>query len=76
LRRSWTLTALALSGVFGNVDIDGRNSYAAMHAVGSESGLSPRLKIAPIPVPAPLAMLAVAIGVIILAGRRWNLRVA
>lgn len=34
---------LALSGLFGNTDIDGRNSYGIFHTVGSIAGLAPSI---------------------------------
>jgi hypothetical protein len=52
---------LAISGVFGNVDLDGRNSYATFHTVGSTAGLRPVIDVAPIPLPAPAALLAAAL---------------
>ena len=36
---------LALSGVFGNTDTDGRNSYAAFYPAGATDGLEPTLLI-------------------------------
>jgi len=54
---AWDLTALvegepdneglnvALSGVFGNSDTDGRNAYAAFYPVDADDGLAPRLMI-------------------------------
>ncbi|MEM6745763.1 MAG: hypothetical protein AAF676_18810, partial [Pseudomonadota bacterium] len=39
------LTALALSGVFGNVNQDDFNSYAAMHTVGSQTGVAPFISV-------------------------------
>ena len=46
----WAINAtnndgLAISGIFGNVDIDGRNSYGIFHTVGSTTGLVPTLTI-------------------------------
>ncbi|MEL4896960.1 hypothetical protein [Crocosphaera sp. Alani8] len=37
--------SVVLSGVFGNVDIDERNSYAAFYPVGATEGLAPTLII-------------------------------
>ena len=36
---------LALSGVFGNVNTDGRNSYGIFHTVGSTTGFAPHLVV-------------------------------
>lgn len=36
---------VALSGVFGNTDTDGRNGYAAFHPAGATDGLEPTLVI-------------------------------
>ncbi len=36
---------VALSGVFGNENIDDRNSYAAFYPVGASDGLAPKLTI-------------------------------
>ncbi|MEM9002168.1 MAG: DNRLRE domain-containing protein [Cyanobacteria bacterium P01_F01_bin.86] len=48
---------LALSGVFGNVNIDDRNSYASFYAAGTTEGLAPTLKIQTVPEPASVAAL-------------------
>ena len=55
------LTALSLSGVFGNVNIDDRNSYATLHTVGSSTGLVPHLEIAPVPLPASFWLMLAAL---------------
>ena len=52
---------IALSGVFGNIDIDGRNSYGIFHTVGSTAGLAPALVVVPEPATLALMMLALAI---------------
>jgi len=73
-RYDWDITSLvdawiddarppvvALSGVFGNVDLDGRNSYATFYADGAAPDLAPAIVIAPIPLPAGLWLLAAAL---------------
>lgn len=52
-------TDIALSGVFGNVDTDGRNSYASFYPAGATEGLAPQLMVETVPEPASLAALAV-----------------
>ncbi|NEP18425.1 MAG: PEP-CTERM sorting domain-containing protein [Leptolyngbya sp. SIO4C1] len=58
----WLVTAtsdtdIALSGVFGNVDIDGRNSYASFYPAGATAGLPPTLVIETVPEPTSIAAL-------------------
>lgn len=61
---------LAISGVFGNVDLDGRNSYATFHTVGTTSGFAPTLDVAPIPLPLPIALLSSALALMMALKRR------
>jgi hypothetical protein len=49
-----TNNGLALSGLFGNVNLDGRNSYGIFHTVGSTAGLPPTLTISVVPEPGNL----------------------
>lgn len=65
---STSQTFLALSGLFGNTDIDGRNSYGIFHAPGSNTGLGPQISIEVIPLPLPAVLLIT--GIIGLAGMR------
>ncbi|MEL7038324.1 MAG: PEP-CTERM sorting domain-containing protein [Cyanobacteria bacterium J06592_8] len=51
-------TNLALSGVFGNVDLDGRNSYASFYTVGATEGLVPTVTIQ---VPEPSSLVALSL---------------
>lgn len=65
----------ALSGLFGNSDIDGRNSYGIFHTVGSTTGLAPSFAIVSVPEPSTfvilaLGLLAVLLGHHIRAGAR------
>ncbi|MEL6232612.1 MAG: PEP-CTERM sorting domain-containing protein [Cyanobacteria bacterium J06636_28] len=48
---------LSLSGVFGNVNIDDRNSYGSFYPVGATDGLAPQLVIETVPEPTSLAAL-------------------
>jgi hypothetical protein len=60
---------IALSGIFGNVNIDDRNSYGIFHTVGSTTGLVPTLQVEA--VPEPTTMLGAALfGVGILLKKR------
>ncbi|MEL6136013.1 MAG: DNRLRE domain-containing protein [Cyanobacteria bacterium J06626_23] len=63
-------TGLALSGVFGNVDIDGRNSYASFYPAGAATDLAPTIVIETVPEPANLAALALAGGGVLLVRRQ------
>ncbi|MEM1129637.1 MAG: hypothetical protein AAGH83_03845 [Pseudomonadota bacterium] len=62
-------TALSLSGVFGNVNIDDRNSYGAFHTVSSTTGLMPTVRVAPVPLPATLLVLLSALPLLSRRGR-------
>ncbi|MDJ0518091.1 MAG: DNRLRE domain-containing protein [Trichodesmium sp. MO_231.B1] len=46
-----TNNGIALSGLFGNVDINGRNSYGIFYTVGATEGLAPTLALTPVPEP-------------------------
>lgn len=57
-------TDIALSGVFGNVNTDDRNSYASFYPAGATVGLAPTLVVKTVPEPASLiALLLVGGGV-------------
>ena len=53
-------TDLALSGVFDNVNIDDRNSYASFFPAGATEGLAPTLVVQTVPEPASLAAVLLA----------------
>lgn len=59
---------IALSGLFGNTDIDGRNSYGIFHTVGSTGGLAPTFLV--VSEPATLALMILALAILVLASRR------
>ena len=59
----------AVSGLFGNTDIDGRNSYGIFHTVGSATGLAPSVIVA-VPEPSTFGMLFAGMTVLFLIGRR------
>ena len=61
-------TFFALSGLFGNTNTDGRNSYGVFHTVGSDGGLVPQITIQTIPLPLPAILLLT--GLLGLAGAR------
>ena len=63
-------TDLALSGVFGNVDIDGRNSYASFYPAGTTEGLAPTLVVKTVPEPASLAALVLVGSSLLIAQKR------
>lgn len=64
-------TDLALSGVFGNVNIDDRNSYASFFPAGATEGLAPTLFVQTVPEPASLtAALLLGSGLILAQKRR------
>ncbi|MEO1091825.1 MAG: hypothetical protein AAFX81_14430 [Pseudomonadota bacterium] len=62
-------TALAISGIYGNVGGDGRNAYGIFHTVGSTAGVGPELHVTPIPGALPL-LLTGTIGLAWLRQRR------
>ncbi|MEM9164007.1 MAG: DNRLRE domain-containing protein [Cyanobacteria bacterium P01_F01_bin.4] len=68
-------TDIALSGVFGNVDIDGRNSYASFYPAGATGGLAPTLVVETVPEPASLAAL-VLLGSGLMFTRKQRFRVS
>ncbi len=43
------ITALAISGIYGNEGYDPFNAYAAFHTVGSSLGMAPNLHVTPLP---------------------------
>lgn len=63
-------TDLALSGVFGNVDIDGRNSYASFFPAGATAGLAPTITVKTVPEPNSLAALLLLGGGLAIAKKR------
>ncbi|MEM6577534.1 MAG: DNRLRE domain-containing protein [Pseudomonadota bacterium] len=50
-------TFFALSGLFGNTDTDGFNSYGTFYAEGATDGLAPQLRITLVPLPMPALLL-------------------
>lgn len=79
---SWDITSLvddwitspssnngfALSGLFGNADIDGRNSYGIFHTVGSTSGLAPNINV--VPEPLIFGLFGMGLVIIYISGQR------
>ena len=63
-------TDIALSGVFGNVDIDGRNSYASFYPAGATEGLAPTLVIKTVPEPTGLVALLILGGGLLFTQKR------
>jgi len=63
-------TDLAISGVFGNVDIDGRNSYASFYPAGAATSLAPTIVIETVPEPISVAALALTGGRLLLTRRQ------
>jgi hypothetical protein len=49
---------IALSGVYGNVNIDDRNSYGIFHTIGSLTGAEPTLSVEAVPEPTTMAGMA------------------
>ncbi|NEQ87107.1 MAG: DNRLRE domain-containing protein [Moorea sp. SIO2I5] len=49
-----TNNGIALSGLFGNVDTNGRNSYGIFYTVGATEGLVPTLTLTTIPEPSSI----------------------
>lgn len=62
---------LALSGVFGNVNIDDRNSYASFYPAGTTVGLAPTLRIKTVPEPASSAALLILGSSLFFAKKRF-----
>ena len=62
---------LALSGLFGNTNIDDRNSYGIFHTVGSATGAAPTLFVVSEP---PVVMLLTIGLLIVLLGRSVSSR--
>ncbi|MEM1362741.1 MAG: hypothetical protein AAGF94_13660 [Pseudomonadota bacterium] len=58
------LTALALSGLFGNVNDNDRNAYASFYAVGATDGAAASIHLAPIPLPSTAFLLMGAFGAV------------
>jgi hypothetical protein len=64
------ITALAISGIYGNRDLDPFNAYGAFHTVGSSLGMAPNLHVTPLP--AAAWMLLAALGGLYGLRRRWS----
>lgn len=59
LVQSWihspaTNNGLALSGLFGNVNTNDRNSYGIFYTVGATNGLAPTVTLTPVPEPSSI----------------------
>ena len=65
-----TDTDIALSGVFGNVNIDDRNSYASFYPAGATAGLSPTIVVETVPEPASLIALLLVGGCVFLSKKQ------
>lgn len=59
--------------MFGNVDIDGRNSYASFYPAGATEGLAPTLVIKTVPEPTSLVALLILGGSLLFTHKRcWR----
>lgn len=63
---------LTLSGVFGNVNTDDRNSYASFYPVGATAGLAPRLSIQTVPEPSTMLGAAFLFGGLLTRRKRHS----
>lgn len=66
LFREWittptTETAIVLTGLFGNVNTDDRNTYASFYAANSDAGFGPQLVITPVPIPSGVPLILAAL---------------
>ncbi|MEM7006903.1 MAG: DNRLRE domain-containing protein [Pseudomonadota bacterium] len=54
-------TAIVITGLFGNTDTDGRNTYASFYAANSLTGTGPQLVVTAVPLPAGLPLILAAL---------------
>ncbi|MEM7225834.1 MAG: DNRLRE domain-containing protein [Pseudomonadota bacterium] len=64
-----TNNGLALSGLFGNVDIDGRNSYGIFHTAGATAGLEPAFSVVTVSEPSTAAIFLMGLSALFLRRR-------